>query len=81
LSYLRNSCASKLAIILQVLSKGDPTLSEEQASVKCIGTLVRLMKDVDIPQTPGGFGIPETTARQLTRDAIQQKRLLGCCPK
>lgn len=80
LGYIRHSCSSKLAIILQALGEQDRTLSEEQASVKCVERLARLMKDIGIPETLGGFDIPGTAARQLAQDGIQQKRLLARCP-
>jgi alcohol dehydrogenase class IV len=80
LRYIRRSCSTKLAIILQAVTGEHYKLNEEEASLKCIEVLAALMKDIGIPQTLDGFNIPSTAIKALAADGIQQKRLLTRCP-
>jgi alcohol dehydrogenase len=56
------------------------SLFKEEASYKCVEELQRLVKDVDIPNTLGGFNIRETALESLNQDAVKQKRLLARSP-
>lgn len=80
MSYIRRSCYKKMAVILQALGENTQGISDEEASVKCIEKLAQITKAIGIPQTLGGFNIPETAAAPLAADGIKQKRLLARCP-
>lgn len=80
LGYIRKTCASKLAIVLQALTGKYYDLNEEEASLKCVEVLAALMKDIGIPETLKGYDIPATATKSLAADGIQQKRLLARCP-
>jgi alcohol dehydrogenase len=80
MGYIRKSCTKRMADILNVLGGNSTYLSEEEASYKCVEELKRLVKDVGIPNTLGGFHIPETALESLTQDAVKQKRLLARSP-
>lgn len=69
-----------MADILNALGGNSSFLSEEEASHRCVEALERLDADVGIPKTLGGFGIPESALESLTKDAVQQKRLLARSP-
>ena len=80
LRYIRRSCSTKLATILQAVTGEYYKLNEEEASLKCIEVLAAVMKDIGIPQTLDGFNIPSTAIKAMATDCIQQKRLLTRCP-
>ena len=80
MSYIRNSCFVKMGNIYKAMSGTTTGLSDEEASIKCIDYLVKLLKDIGIPQTLGGFDIPSSALDQLTSDGVRQKRLLARCP-
>jgi alcohol dehydrogenase len=80
LGYIRKTCESKLAIILQTLTGKHYELNKEDASIKCVETLAELMNDIGIPKTLAGFNIPDSASHQLAEDGIKQKRLLARCP-
>lgn len=80
LRYIRRSCSTKLATILQAVTGEYYKLNEEEASLKCIEVLAAVMKDIGIPQTLDGFNIPSTAIKAMATDGIQQKRLLTRCP-
>ena len=82
LGYIRKSCSSKLAMVLQALT-GEyhgRHADTESASQQCIEELASMMKDIGIPQTLSGFNIPATATAKLTEDGIKQKRLFARCP-
>jgi alcohol dehydrogenase class IV len=80
MKYIRGACFKKMANIYEAMG-GDLTgLTLEEASVKCVECLVKLLKDIGIPPTLQGFNIPESALAQLTKDAVAQKRLLARCP-
>ncbi|MEK5037619.1 iron-containing alcohol dehydrogenase [Sporosarcina sp. FSL K6-3457] len=80
MSYIRKSCTKRMADILEALGGNKGLLSEEEASYKCVDELIRMVKDVGIPTTLGGFNIPESALEQLTSDGVKQKRILGRSP-
>ncbi|WP_420768174.1 iron-containing alcohol dehydrogenase [Parageobacillus thermoglucosidasius] len=80
MGYIRKSCTKRMADILNVLGGNSSFLSEEEASYKCVEELERIVRDVGIPRTLGGFNIPESALESLTKDAVQQKRLLARSP-
>ena len=80
LGYIRKTCDSKLAIILQTLTGNHYELNKEEASIKCVETLAALMNEIGIPKTLGGFNIPDSATKHLAEDGIKQKRLLARCP-
>lgn len=80
MSYIRTSCTKRMADILEALGGNKGLLSEEEASYKCVDELIRMVKDVGIPTTLGGFNIPESALEQLTSDGVKQKRILGRSP-
>jgi len=80
MNYIRRSCSAKIAIILEALGENINDLTVEEASIACIHKLAALVKDIGIPETLGGFKIPDTAAEKLAEDGIKQKRLLARCP-
>ncbi|QPA32392.1 iron-containing alcohol dehydrogenase [Thermaerobacillus caldiproteolyticus] len=80
MGYIRKSCAKRMADILNALGGNSSYLSEEEASYRCVEELERIVRDVGIPRTLGGFHIPETALERLTQDAVKQKRLLARSP-
>ncbi|MEO6914519.1 MAG: iron-containing alcohol dehydrogenase, partial [Chitinophagaceae bacterium] len=80
LRYIRTSCSLRLGSILHALTGEWFHLEEEEASIKCVETLATLMREIGIPETLCGFGIPSTATRSLTEDGVKQKRLLARCP-
>ncbi|MED5052989.1 iron-containing alcohol dehydrogenase [Anoxybacillus rupiensis] len=80
MGYIRQSCTKRMADILNALGGNSAYLSEEEASYRCVEELERLVKEVGIPNTLGGFHIHETALESLTQDAVQQKRLLARSP-
>lgn len=80
MGYIRKSCTKRMADILNALGGNSSYLSEEEASYKSVDELERIVKDVGIPCTLGGFNIPETALESLTEDGANQKRLLARSP-
>jgi alcohol dehydrogenase len=80
MGYIRKSCTKKMADILNALGGNSSFLSEEEASVKCVEELKRIVEDVGIPSTLGEFGIPADALEKLTEDGEKQKRLLARSP-
>jgi alcohol dehydrogenase len=80
MGYIRKSCTKRMADILNALGGNSCFLSEEEASYRCIEELERIVRDVGIPRTLGGFNIPESALESLTKDAVGQKRLLARSP-
>ncbi|KYD16524.1 iron-containing alcohol dehydrogenase [Saccharococcus caldoxylosilyticus] len=80
MGYIRKSCTKRMADILNALGGNSSYLSEEEASYRCVEELERIVRDVGIPRTLGGFNIPESALESLTKDAAQQKRLLARSP-
>ncbi|AQQ55124.1 iron-containing alcohol dehydrogenase [Planococcus lenghuensis] len=80
IGYIRKSCMSRMADILEALDGNSAYLSDEQASRRCVEELVRIVNDVGIPQTLQGFDVPESALEPLTADAVKQKRLLARSP-
>ncbi|PLT35653.1 iron-containing alcohol dehydrogenase [Bacillus sp. V5-8f] len=80
MGYIRKSCSKKMGDILNALGGNSAFLSEEDASLKCVDELKRLVADVGIPNTLGEFGIPEKALDKLTEDATKQTRLLARSP-
>lgn len=80
MGYIRKSCTKRMADILNALGGNSAYLSEEEASYRCVEELERLVKDVGIPGTLGGFNIPESALDSLTEDGAKQKRLLARSP-
>ncbi|MGN7477169.1 iron-containing alcohol dehydrogenase [Solibacillus silvestris] len=80
MEYIRSSCKKRMTDIYGALGYNPLQLSEEEASIKCVEQLRNLVKDVGIPLTLKEFNIEETDLQDLTKDAINQKRLLGRSP-
>ncbi len=80
LHYISNSCSPKLKIILETLGASSKGFSDQEAAKECVILLGNLVKNIGIPHTLGGFGIPDTAAIELAADGILQKRLLARCP-
>lgn len=80
LGYIRKTCSGRLALVLPALTGTPHHLTEEEAAVKCIKVIAKLMQDIGIPQTLGGYQIPPEAAKALAQDGIKQKRLLARCP-
>lgn len=80
MSYIRQSCFSKMAGIFIAMGGDARDLNEDAASQKCISLLAGLLHDIGIPKTLGGFNVPFSALEQLTTDGVKQKRLLARCP-
>jgi alcohol dehydrogenase class IV len=80
MDYIRPSCFVKMGDIFAAMNGSVTGISPEEASVKCIFSLISLLKDIGIPATLAGFNVPESALEQLTADAVKQKRLLARCP-
>lgn len=80
MGYIRKSCMTRMADILDALGGNSSFLSDEEASYKCVEELQRIVRDVGIPQTLQGFEIPESALESLTADGVKQKRLLARSP-
>jgi len=78
--YIRHTCFLKMGNIYEAMGGDISNISREEASIKCIYSLVDLLKDIGIPNSLTGFGVPLTALEQLTTDGVKQKRLLGRCP-
>ncbi|GGG13844.1 iron-containing alcohol dehydrogenase [Paenibacillus abyssi] len=80
MGYIRRSCSKRMADILEAMGGYASYMSEEEASLKCVEELERLVCDVGIPSTLKGFDIPERALASLTEDGVKQKRLLARSP-
>ena len=80
MGYIRKSCTKRMGDILNALGGNSQFLSEEEASYECVRQLERLVQDVGIPSTLGGFDIPTSALESLTEDGVKQKRLLARSP-
>lgn len=80
MSYIRKSCETRMADILDALGGNSSFLSDTEASYKCVDELKRIVQDVGIPSTLAGFNIPETALDSLTADGVKQKRILARSP-
>ncbi len=80
MGYIRKSCTKRMGDILNALGGNSQFLSEEEGSYECVRMLERLVQDVGIPSTLGGFEIPANALESLTEDGLKQKRLLARSP-
>lgn len=80
MGYIRNSCEKRMKDIYDAMGFSSVSLSQEEASYRCVGELKRLVEDVNIPSTLKGFNIPEDALEGLTNDGIKQKRILARSP-
>ncbi len=80
MAYIRQSCEKRMKDIYEAMGFSSANLSQEEASLKCVAELERLVKDVKIPPTLKSFNIPGEALDQLTNDAIKQRRLLARSP-
>jgi len=80
MSYIRKSCETRMADILDALGGNSSFLSDKEASYKCVDELKRIVQDVGIPSTLAGFNIPENALDSLTADGVKQKRILARSP-
>lgn len=80
MGYIRSSCKKRMTDIYAAMGFNPIQLSEEEASIKCVEELRRLVKDVAIPLSLKEFNIKEIHLKGLTKDALNQKRLLARSP-
>lgn len=80
MGYIRQSCEKRMKDIYDAMGFSSANLSQEEASYKCVTELKRLVEDVNIPSTLKGFNITEDALESLTKDAIEQKRILARSP-
>ncbi|WP_394172114.1 iron-containing alcohol dehydrogenase [Guptibacillus hwajinpoensis] len=80
MGYIRKSCAKRMNDILNALGGNSQYLSEAEGSYECVRELQRLLRDVGIPETLGGFNIPVSALDSLTEDGVKQQRLLARSP-
>jgi alcohol dehydrogenase class IV len=80
MDYIRPSCFVKMGDIFAAMNGSATDINPEEASVKCIFSLISLLKDIGIPATLAGFNVPESALELLTADGFKQKRLLARCP-
>ncbi|GGA33579.1 iron-containing alcohol dehydrogenase [Psychrobacillus lasiicapitis] len=80
MGYIRQSCEKRMKDIYDAMGFSSSNLSQEEASYKCVAELKRLVEDVNIPSTLKGFNITEDALESLTKDAIEQKRILARSP-
>ncbi|TCP25618.1 alcohol dehydrogenase class IV [Scopulibacillus darangshiensis] len=80
MGYIRKSCTKRMKDVLDALDESYHSLSEEEASYKCIDEFKKLIVDVGIPNTLKGFNIPESAIDSLTEEGEGQKRLLVRSP-
>lgn len=80
MGYIRPSCEKRMKDIYEAMGFSSTNLSQEEASYKCVAELKRLVEDVHIPSSLKGFNISEDALAGLTKDAIEQKRLLARSP-
>lgn len=80
MGYIRKSCAKRMNDIQNALGGNSQYLSEAEGSYECVRELQRLVRDVGIPATLGGFNIPVAALDSLTEDGVKQQRLLARSP-
>ncbi|UTE72272.1 iron-containing alcohol dehydrogenase [Rossellomorea marisflavi] len=80
MGYIRRSCEGRMADVLEAIEGRSNDLSKEEASRKCVEELVKIVRDVGIPQRLSQFDIPESALEELTKDGVKQKRLLARSP-
>jgi len=80
MGYIRNSCEKRMKDIYDAMGFSSVSLLQEEASYRCVVKLKRLVEDVNIPSTLKGFNIPDDALEDLTKDAIEQKRILARSP-
>ncbi|MFY3791530.1 iron-containing alcohol dehydrogenase [Ureibacillus sp. MALMAid1270] len=80
MGYIRQSCEKRMKDIYDAMGFSSANLSQEEASYRCVSELKRLVEDVNIPSTLKGFNISEDALESLTKDALEQKRILARSP-
>lgn len=80
MDYIRPSCEERMKDIYGALGFAEEGLSAEQASMRCVDELHRLVKDVGIETTLQGFRIPESALEGLADAGADQKRILARSP-
>lgn len=80
MGFIRSSCEKRMKDIYDAMGFSSVNLSQEEASYKCVDELKRLVEDVNIPSSLQGFNITEDALEGLTKDAIEQKRILARSP-
>ena len=80
MGYIRKSCTKKMADLLNAMGGSSVYLSEEEASIRCVEEIKRLVQDLGIPTTLGDFDIPKNAIDKLVEDGGKQKRLLARSP-
>lgn len=80
MGYIRQSCEKRMKDIYDAMGYSSVNISQEEASYRCVSELKKLVVDVGIPSTLQGFDIPETSLESLSKDAIEQKRILARSP-
>ncbi|MFJ7858885.1 iron-containing alcohol dehydrogenase [Peribacillus sp. NPDC097206] len=80
MGYIRKSCTKKMADLLNAMGGSSVYLSEEEASLRCVEEIKRLVQDIGIPTTLGDFDIPKNAIDKLVEDGEKQKRLLARSP-
>ncbi|MED1489717.1 iron-containing alcohol dehydrogenase [Bacillus smithii] len=80
MGYIRQSCEKRMKDIYDAMGFSSTNLSQEEASYRCVAELKRLVEDVNIPSSLKGFNITEDALESLTKDAVEQKRLLARSP-
>ncbi|ANU15266.1 Alcohol dehydrogenase [Planococcus halocryophilus Or1] len=80
MGYIRQSCEKRMKDILEAMGFSSNQLSQEEASLKCIDELKKLVADVGIPLSLKEFGIQEDALDSLADDGIKQKRILARSP-
>ncbi|MGE7662647.1 iron-containing alcohol dehydrogenase [Peribacillus sp. NPDC097197] len=80
MGYIRKSSTKKMADLLNAMGGSSVYLSEEEASLRCVEEIKRLVQDIGIPTTLGDFDIPKNAIDKLVEDGEKQKRLLARSP-
>lgn len=71
MSYIASSCPEKMDKVRTILG----SVEEDHFDL-----FLRLVKEVDLPTTLAEYGIPSEMIKDLTKDAVKQKRLLARSP-
>lgn len=77
-NHIKHSCAGELKMILEALFGSE--FQEDNVEEQCVEVLYSLMRAIGIPETLQHYNIPASAIPVLTKDALQQKRLLARCP-
>jgi alcohol dehydrogenase len=80
MGYIRKACKKKMADILNAMGCHSAFLSEEEASLRCVEELRRIVCDVGIPDTLREYGILPENIAKLSEEGEKQKRLLARSP-